>query len=547
MNKNSDSYPQPIRVTAALRLINWLTGYCAIAGILISCSPKEPPAHRNLSKSSPVISDTYKPHAFAKDDRIKRIKNLAPQIKQMVEAHIQATHIPGVAYGIVVDDQLVVASGNGLLDLENKRPVTTRSAFRIASMTKSFTAMAVLKLRDEGKLSLSDPVADYIPEMDSLTYPTADAPTIDIENLLTMTAGLPEDNPWGDRQLNEPEEMLNGLIAEGLSFSNPPSYQYEYSNTGYALLGRIISRVAGMPYQQYIREQLLQPLGMDHTYWEYDSVAKDQLAIGYRWEEDQWKLEPMLHDGSFGAMGGLITSIEDFSKYVSLHLSAWPPRSDDDQGPVKRSTLREMHSPQFTRLYAEAKDMEGEPCPIMSGYGYGLGISEDCQGIKRVSHGGALPGFGSNYSFFPDYGIGIMAFGNLTYTSPWPTREVINLLFDSANLQPRQLPPSDILLKRQEQVTLFIQHWDEDLEAQILAENFYLDQSREHRRQEIQQVLNNAGAIQSEGDIQPLNQLRGSYKLLAENGDIDIFFTLTPEQDPKVQYLRVRFQPNESK
>ena len=140
-----------------------------------------------------------------------------------------------------------------------------------------------------------------------------------------------------------------------------------------------------------------------------------------------------------------------------------------------------------------------------------------------------------------------MAFGNLTYTSPWPTREVINLLFDSANLQPRQLPPSDILLKRQEQVTLFIQHWDKDLEAQIMAENFYLDQSREHRRQEIQQVLNNAGAIQSEGDIQPLNQLRGSYKLLAENGDIDIFFTLTPEQDPKVQYLRVRFQPNESK
>ena len=545
MNKNSDSYPRLKRFTKTFSLINWLIGYCATAAMLISCSPKDQPS-QNPSKPSPLISDTYKPHAFAKDDRIEKIKSLAPKIEQMIEAHIQDAHIPGVAYGIVVDDQLVVASGAGLLDLESKHPVTTRSAFRIASMTKSFTAMAILKLRDEGKLSLGDPVADYITEVGTLTYPAADASTIDIENLLTMTAGFPEDNPWGDRQLNEPEEMLTGLIAEGLSFSNPPSYHYEYSNTGYAMLGEIISRVAGIPYQQYIHEQLLQPLGMNHTYWEYDSVPEDQLAIGYRWEEEQWKPEPMLHDGSFGAMGGLITSIEDFSKYVSLHLSAWPPRSDDDQGPVKRSTLREMHIPQFTRLYARAKDMKGDPCPVMSGYGYGLGISEDCQGIKRVSHGGALPGFGSNYSFFPDYGVGIMAFGNLTYTSPWPTGEVISLLLDSANLQRRELPPSDILLKRQEQVTLFIQHWDEDLEAQILAENFYLDKSREHRRQEIQEVLNKAGAIQSEGDIQPRNQLRGGYKLLAENGDIDIFFTLTPEKDPKVQYLRVRFQPDES-
>ena len=212
---------------------------------------------------------------------------------------------------------------------------------------------------------------------------------------------------------------------------------------------------------------------------------------------------------------------------------------------VMTTAGREMHTPQFVRLYAKAKDGSGEPCPVMSGYGYGLGISENCHGLKRVSHGGALPGFGSNYSFFPAYGVGIMAFGNLTYTSPWPTGEIIDLLFETDGLQPRQLPVSDILRERQVQITTMIQKWDPVLEAQILAENFYLDQSRVYRMQAIQKVLDDAGAIQNEGQLNPRNQLRGSYQLQAENGTIEVFFTLTPEKDPKVQQLRVMFQPDE--
>lgn len=546
MNRKTDIHSPPITFPTILKLMQHLVYGCSLAVIVLACSPKQPPVEQKAAPSR-SISAAYKPPAFVKDDRAEKIKSLAPEIHKLVEAHARASHVPGLAYGIVVDNQLVVASATGVIDIENNRPATTRSGFRIASMTKSFTAMAILQLRDEGKLSLGDPVFDFIPEMAGASYLTADAPTIDIENLLTMTAGLPEDNPWGDRQLDEPDSMLTDLLSAGPSFSNPPSYQYEYSNTGYALLGHIISRVAGMPYQQYIRNHILQPLGMHNTYWEYDSVPDEQLAIGYRWEDGQWKLEPMLHDGSFGAMGGLITTIEDFSKYVSFHLSAWPPRSDDDPGPVKRSTLREMHTPQFVRLYAEAKDTGGDPCAVLSGYGYGLGISEDCHGIKRVSHGGALPGFGSNYTFFPEYGVGIMAFGNLTYTSPWPTSEVIHLLLENAGLQPRQLPASDILRKRQAQVTKLIQQWDPVLETQILAENFFLDQSREHRMQEIQQVLDEAGTIQREDPITPRNQLRGSYRLQAANGTIDVFFTLTPEKDPKVQRLRVRFQPHKPK
>ncbi len=379
--------------------------------------------------------------------------------------------------------------------------------------------------------------------MADLVYLTKDAPVIDIENLLTMTAGFPEDNPWGDCQLDEPDQMLIDLVREGISFSNVPSYEFEYSNTGYALLGNIITRVSGMPFQKYITQNILQPLGMEQTYWEFDSIPEKQLALGYRWEDKEWKLEPMLHDGSYGSMGGLITSIEDFSKYVSYHLSAWPPRNDEEFGPVKRSSLREMQTSQSPRLNSNAKDFNGNPCASMSGYGFGLGITENCKGLKLVSHGGALPGFGSTYYFFPDYGVGIMALCNLTYTAAMPARECLKLLFESTEIKPRKLPVSDILLERQEQITQLIQKWDTDLEAKILAENFYLDKSRDKRMKEVRGILKKVGPIEEVGELEPENQLRGSYKIQAQHGEISISFTLTLEKDTKVQQLTISFQP----
>ena len=502
------------------------------------------PAQPVVNKAHP-ISANYLPAVFSTDDRAEKIRSIGPQLQKLIEDHGQTMHIPGIAYGVVVDGELVVASATGVLDPDTKLPATTTSAFRIASMSKSFTAMAIVKLRDEGKLSLSDPAEKYVPEMAGLEYLTSDSPVITIENLLTMTAGFPEDNPWGDRQLDESDQMLMDLMSGGVSFSNPASYEYEYSNTGFALLGHIISVVSGQPYQEYITEHILQPLGMQQTYWEYDSVPPNQLARGYRWEDDQWKPEPMLHDGSFGAMGGLITTIEDFSKYVSFHLSAWPPRSGEDTGPVKRSSLREMHTPRYPRLYANARDWNGEPCSQMTSYGFGLRTTTFCNGIRLVAHGGALPGFGSNYVFFPDYGVGLMAFGNLTYTSPWPLAEIEKLLFETLDLQPRTLPVSEILALRKEQVADWVRTGNPEVEA-LMAENFFMDFSRERRRKEIQAVLDQAGAIGSIGALEPENQLRGSFKMQAANGEVSVFFTLTPEKEAKIQQLDVSFEAPES-
>jgi len=517
---------------------------CIFLLLFLSSCKLSSPAPQVTPDSPNAFSEDYQPPVFEPDDRVEKVNTIAADFQSLIEDYAEKTKIPGIAYGLVVDNQLVFSGATGLLNLETEQAAHPKAAFRIASMTKSFTAMAILKLRDEGKLSLEDPVAKYIPDMAKLNYLSRDASTIDLENLLTMTAGFPEDNPWGDRQLDESNQMLMDMVSEGISFSNVPSYAYEYSNTGYALLGNIVSRVSGMPYQQYITSTIFEPLGMNNTYWEVDEVPEDILVQGYRWEEEQWKEEPYLHDGAFGSMGGIITTIEDFSKYVSFHLSAWPPSNAPDDGPVKRSSLREMQTPQFPRLSANAKDPYGKPCAMMSGYGFGLGIRTDCHGVTRVSHGGALPGFGSNYSFYPEYGIGIMAFCNLTYTRPWPFEDIQKLLRD-LKLEKRNLPVSDILQKRKEQVLQLIQSWDDPLGAQILAENFYLDQSKALRQKAMEATLEKAGAIKEVKTMKAFNQLRGVFDVLTEHGKLEVYFTLSPEADPKVQDLEVSFSEGE--
>lgn len=294
---------------------------------------------------------TYQPPRFTDSNRLQKIEATFGIADSIFHAYANKNHFPAVAFGLVVDGKLVHSAAFGFTDISNKTKATPASLFRIASMTKSFTAMAIVKLRDEGKLSLDDPAYKYIPEMQSLHYLTSDAPTITIRHLLTHATGFPEDNPWGDRQLEDSDEQLISLIKNGVSFSNVPGVAYEYSNLAFALLGHIVTKVSGKPYQQYISENILQPLGMVHTQWEYTKVPASQLAHGYRWLNNKWVEQPLLHDGSYGAMGGLITSIEDFSKYIALHQSATPPTNDKETGPVKEVRCAKCSNPGTSTLY----------------------------------------------------------------------------------------------------------------------------------------------------------------------------------------------------
>jgi CubicO group peptidase (beta-lactamase class C family) len=490
----------------------------------------------------------YAPPKFAGSDRLENLQAVFPEVDRVFRDLAEEKKLPGLVYGIIFDGKLVHTGEVGFANLELKTPATADTAFRIASMTKSFVTLSIFKLRDDGKLRLDDPVKKYLPEFRNVRPPTKDSPEITIRHLMSMSSGLPEDNPWGDRQMAITKEALRDFVSGGLSFSNPPGQQYEYSNLGFVLLGQIVSKASKMPFQKYITENILRPLGMLHTGWEYTHYPADQFALGYRWEHEAWKPEPILHDGEGAACGGLITTLNDFAKYVEIHLDAWPARDEPENGPVRRATLRDLQKPQIlTGMSPNSGISDGKGSnPEVSFYGYGLGWTVDGRGIIRIGHSGGLPGYGSNYRFLPDLNLAVIAFANRTYApAHLGVTKALSILVERGHLHPRETSVSPILETRKAQVGEWIVSWDEKLGQEIAAENFFLDKSREDWMKLAHETLAKAGAINSIGPMKPLNQLRGSFPMQGSNGTVNVWFTLTPEKNPKVQELTLSFTPKE--
>jgi CubicO group peptidase (beta-lactamase class C family) len=162
---------------------------------------------------------------------------------------------------------------------------------------------------------LDAPAENYVPELKRWVYPTSDSPKISIRNLLTHTVGMVEDNPWRDRQQVLTETEFSRMLKAGVPFSRTPGVAMEYSNLGYAALGRIIANVSGIAYQDYVRREIMGPLGMRSTSCDVFAAPQGCRAIGYRWQDNRWVREPDMKDRAFGAMGGVETSANDYAKW----------------------------------------------------------------------------------------------------------------------------------------------------------------------------------------------------------------------------------------
>jgi CubicO group peptidase (beta-lactamase class C family) len=243
----------------------------------------------------------------------------------LVAAYHQRGGQPGLAYGIVVGGELVHAAGLGER-YHGGPPPDARTVFRIASMTKSFTASAILALRDEGALKLDDLAETYVPELRDWPPAAPDAARISIRHLLTMTAGFPTDDPWGDRQQGLTLDAFAAFLARGVRFNWAPGTRFEYSNLGFAILGRVITAVTGGPYPDYVRDQLLGPLGMTSTGYQAGEFSDQDLARGYRRSPAGWLELPFEPCGAFAPMGGIFSCVADLSRWVTGFAAAFPPR-----------------------------------------------------------------------------------------------------------------------------------------------------------------------------------------------------------------------------
>ena len=452
------------------------------------------------------------------------------EIDAAAAAFAEEHELPGLVAGIVDQGRLVHVTTLGLADREAGRPVGRDTAFRIASMTKTMTALAILSLRDAGKVVLDAPLAEYLPQFAAVRPATADSRPVTVRDLLCHVAGFVTDDPWGDRVLGMTPAGLDELIATGTLFARAPGLAYEYSNLGYALLGRVLTNVSGEPYQDYMRRLFLVPLGMARTTFDAIAAARGDYAFGYRLDGEAWSRERIEPDGEVGAMGGLVTTAPDYARWVAFLLSAWPARDDPETGPVRRTSVREMalcHAPPF---------QPDTPEPRPSAYGYGLMTAIDPRLGRFLHHPGGLPGYGSHVLMMPDRGWGVFAFANRTYAPMSKlTPRLAQILCDAMPTRPAAAPSPALERAIEAVVMAYASGRIEDV-ADACAPNLLLDTPAGLRNAEL------AGLKKSLGEgtvatIEPTHALAGCFALACTRGRLKVTVVLSPERQPGIQKL----------
>ncbi|HKX89009.1 MAG TPA: serine hydrolase domain-containing protein [Sphingopyxis sp.] len=486
--------------------------------------------------------------AAAQESTPKTLDQLAPEIDVLFAKFQADQHVPGVVYGVVKDGKLAYVKGIGVQNIADKRAVTPDSLFRIASMTKAFTALSILKLRDDGKLRLDDPAEQYVPEMKGWTYPTKDSPRIRIRDLLQHVGGFVTDDPWGDRQQVLPQDEFTKMIAAGVPFSRVPQSQHEYSNFGYALLGRIITNASGMAYTDYVRKTILTPLGMTSSGFDAPKASKARYALGYRWENERWTAEPEMVDGAFNSMGGLQVSANDYAKWVAFLLSAWPARDDADNGPVRRSTVREIaQGSNFVSVTNRIGASGAAACKQAAAYGMGWRVAQDCDLGLTLAHGGGYPGYGSHVMLMPDHGVGVFALSNRTYAGPsGPAWDTAVAMDKAGLLKTRAVPVSSAIAEAYAAARSAYAAGDLGPLQGKLAMNFLLDRSADNWKAEFTKLKAAVGECPTDEPLAPTGAMSTTFRLNCAKGKLDGLLLLAPTTPATVQALRLRPVPPEA-
>jgi len=463
---------------------------------------------------------------------------------------------PAIAYGIVRDGELAHSAGFGERVLGGPPP-DADTVFRIASMSKSFTASAVLLLRDEGRLALDDLAEKYVPELAGWPPVTGDSDRVTIRHLLTMTAGFPTDDPWGDRQQGLPLDEFGALLAGGVRFNWAPGTRFEYSNMGYAILGLVIAAASGSEYSAFVRDRLLVPLRMTRTGFAAGDFDRAALAVGYRRGADGWQELPFDPYGAFAPMGGVFSCVSDLAGWVAGFAAAFPPSDVTEDGvehPLRRAARREMQLPQAVTGWRSPDRLPGGGPAAPAYYGFGLFADEDPAAGRIVSHSGGYPGFGSNMRWHPATGLGVIALGNATYAamSVLAARVLDALLPRSAAYhvalapsRPASPGPWPETLAARDAADQLLRNWDDAAADAVFCENVAQDSPYPQRRRAIDLLRERIGDF-APSQVRPAESdapAHCRWWLTGERGTVAAQIQLNPQRPPRVQSLTFAIPP----
>jgi CubicO group peptidase (beta-lactamase class C family) len=287
---------------------------------------------------------------------------------------------------VAASNKIIFIKAYGLANREHEIPNAPNTRFRIGSITKQFTAICILKLQEQGKLSLDDPVSRFVENC------PAHWSQIKIRHLLAHTSGIPSYTGFPDyyrisKLRWPPEKMVERIYAKPLEFD--PGERYKYSNSGYFLLGYIVARTSGSRYEDYLDEAIFKPLGMINSGYDHFERILPHRATGYSRDDDRWKNSAYTDTSVPYAAGALYSTAEDFF----LWYQCWRERKILSEPSWKAMTT-----------------------PATNGYGFGINVSKQF-GHRVLGHGGSVNGFNSSMSWFPDADLFICAFANADINS----------------------------------------------------------------------------------------------------------------------------------
>jgi CubicO group peptidase (beta-lactamase class C family) len=331
--------------------------------------------------SSPVFSGEKTKPDYSEAIRV---------VDTWLEAQRDYDRLPGISAAIVIDQEILFEKGYGMADVEKEVPSSPGTIYSICSISKLFTSVAIMQLRDAGKLGLEDLVSDRLPWFDlEQQYP--DTGPITIRSLLTHSSGLPReaDYPYWtgpDFPFPSTEQVKDKLGTQKTLY--PPSTYFQYSNLGLALLGDIVAEISGIPFEKYVEENILKPLRLADTRTQLpESLWREKFATGYSAlkRDGSREMLPLFQAKGMTPAAGLSSTVEDLARFAS-----WQFRLLENGGKeiLKASTLREMH-----RVHWVDPDWKTT---------WGLGFSvREVDGRTMVGHSGSCPGYRSVLNIDP--------------------------------------------------------------------------------------------------------------------------------------------------
>ena len=347
-----------------------------------------------------------------------------PAVERIFHEHVQSAGIVGSSLLVVRDGRVVASASDGLQDLAAKRPVDADTIYHWASITKTFTGIGIMQLRDRGLLSLDDPIVTHVPEFRQIHNPYGDPSQVTIRHMMTHSSGLRAPTwPWGGNEPWHPfeptkwEQLVAMLPYTQLNFA--PGSKYSYSNPGVIFLGRIIEKLSGDDYEVYITKNVLMPLGMHSSFFD----RAPYYLLPHR-SHSYFRTDKGLQDARFDfdtgitvSNGGLNAPLPDMAKYLAFLMS-------DGSNPIhaavlKRSSLDEMWKPQIRA--ADGEGATGDNAQAALSF-----FVERYGDVELIGHSGNQNGFLSHlYLHRPSHTAYVIAFNtDVNRASASVTRQV---------------------------------------------------------------------------------------------------------------------------